>query len=269
MDTNANNGLMTKIWGPFTWTTLHSITFGYPINPTEEQKQQYKQFLELVGDTLPCKYCRISYKEFITTGCTKLTYDTMKNRNTLTRWMYDIHECVNKKLGVDYGITYDDMVNKYESYRAKCSKDKMENGCVMPLDIKKNSYEVANRKDCPIISVDIAKKFINYAKRRKLDDVYFDYLQNFTNKTLMYELENKDSELWIDRNKKCTDQIENMRINGIESIEQDGQWKGLPTIDETKLILMLCTNLNIKKLLEVSELLPMNISTEKVYKLVQ
>ena len=39
MDLNANNGLITKIWGPPAWEFLHSITFGFPISPTPEQKE--------------------------------------------------------------------------------------------------------------------------------------------------------------------------------------------------------------------------------------
>ena len=52
---NVNNGLITKIWGPGLWSALHCITFGYPVNPTEKHKQDYKRFFTIVGDILPCK----------------------------------------------------------------------------------------------------------------------------------------------------------------------------------------------------------------------
>jgi len=38
-ESNINNGLITKIWGPPTWDCLHSFTFGYPVHPTDEQKK--------------------------------------------------------------------------------------------------------------------------------------------------------------------------------------------------------------------------------------
>ena len=41
---NSNNGLITKIWGPDIWSALHSISFGYPINPSQDQKDKYKTF---------------------------------------------------------------------------------------------------------------------------------------------------------------------------------------------------------------------------------
>jgi hypothetical protein len=42
-----------------------------------------------------------------------------------------------------------------------------------------------------------------------------------------------------------------MRIDGIESLEVDGEFKGLPTLIETQLILMLCSNLTNNKLREI------------------
>ena len=44
LDDNKNNGLITKIWGPAMWESIHCIAFGYPIEPTEEQKQNYKNY---------------------------------------------------------------------------------------------------------------------------------------------------------------------------------------------------------------------------------
>ena len=32
------------IWGPYGWKFLHYLSFGYPTNPTIEQKNQYKTF---------------------------------------------------------------------------------------------------------------------------------------------------------------------------------------------------------------------------------
>ena len=38
LDDSKTNGLITKIWGPHFWETLHCVSFGYPLEPTEEQK---------------------------------------------------------------------------------------------------------------------------------------------------------------------------------------------------------------------------------------
>ena len=271
LNSNANNGMITKIWGPPTWISLHSITFGYPLNPTDEQKENYKKYFELIGDILPCKYCRISYKEFISNGCTQLTDNVMKNRHTLTRWMYDIHERVNKKLGMDYGITFDDVVRRYETYRAKCSNNIKEKGCIMPLNKKSNSYKVAKERDCPIISLDLAKRFISYAQLRQLSNDDFFYVTHFNHETLASELDNKNSELWKTRNKKCRKLIEQMRLDGLPSIETTGQWKGFPTIHELKLILMMSTNIEKDKLIDMVNNVPCHPTNQhcKIYKLIK
>ena len=36
---NNNN-----VWGPAAWTFLHTITFNYPDNPTNQDKQYYFNF---------------------------------------------------------------------------------------------------------------------------------------------------------------------------------------------------------------------------------
>ena len=121
---NINNGLMTKIWGPPAWKFLHSVTFGYPIKPTVEKKEKYRQFFTSVGDILPCGACRDSYIKFINEDGTKLTDKVMDNRESLSKWLYKIHNKVNKKLKYEYGITYDNVQNVYESYRAGNSNTK-------------------------------------------------------------------------------------------------------------------------------------------------
>lgn len=238
MDPNANNGMITKIWGPPSWVSLHSISFGYPLNPSDEQKNTYKSYFTLVGDVLPCRYCRESYKKFISEGCTKLTDDCMKNRETLSRWLYDVHEAVNKKLGIDYGVSYEDVKQRYETYRAKCTKtpDPKVKGCIVPLDKKANSYSVAQQKDCPIVPYDLVKRFVGYARKRKIDPKYFKLHIDLNNST-------RDTDVWQMRNNECKQLIEKMRSEGIDSIEQNGVWKGMPTKEETILLLMHCSNM--------------------------
>ena len=45
---------------------------------------------------LPCKYCRASFHDYL--KLQPLTYEIMGNRETFSRWMYDIHNRVNAKL---------------------------------------------------------------------------------------------------------------------------------------------------------------------------
>ena len=52
-----------KIWGPSGWLFLHTITFNYPTNPTEEDKKNYKLFFESLKNVIPCPICSEHYKE--------------------------------------------------------------------------------------------------------------------------------------------------------------------------------------------------------------
>ncbi len=266
------NGLITKIWGPHAWVTLHSIAYCYPTNPTNIDKEKYNNFYNLVGDVLPCFYCRDSYKEFIKNGNTKLDNNVLNNRESLTKWLYYVHEAVNKKLGVDYGVSYEDVTTRYNSYRASCTKsDAIEikkqdvttsKGCDAPIDRKTISYRVENTKDCPIIPLKMAKQFIKYAQLRKLDNSEFEIINGLTNDC------KQNVELWNRRNIECCDIMTNMRLHGIKSVEADGQWKDLPTIDEIKLILRVSSNISIGKLTEMVQNLP-NHDYRKIYKLVE
>lgn len=263
---NINNGLITKIWGPPAWEYLHAVTFGYPIHPTQGHKDQYLEFFKNVGNTLPCGHCRDSYKEFILSGITILDMDAMKSRDTLTKWLYLIHQQVNNKLGISYGVTFENIREKYESFRASCSKSKKVNakGCVMPLDDKAESYKKAYNKNCPLIPYDVAIYFEYYAKLRGLHNAEFKYFNNLKDKKKYCKMINdKCCDLWCQRDKECGDIIKNMRLHAIDSLEVDGPYKNLPTTEELKLILRFSSNLSIEKLSSLIEKLPFDENYSK------
>jgi hypothetical protein len=140
-DTDKNNGMMTKVWGPPGWLFLHSITFGFPHKIDADnihRVHEYAKFFNSVGNVLPCKYCRESYNEYIK----ELPIEGfLDSRNSLVTWLYLIHNRVNKKLGVSSECIppLTEVKDKYEQYRAKCKqttdKERNENlvkGCIIP-----------------------------------------------------------------------------------------------------------------------------------------
>jgi hypothetical protein len=148
-DPNAKNGMMTKVWGPAGWLFLHCVTFGYPQDPDQydvdnglpvgETRRHYYNFFREVGFILPCKYCRDSYRDF---AKEVPLANSIKNRETLTKWLHTIHNRVNNKLGMHYcDAEFNKITDRYESYRAKCkalsSEERTVNenkGCVTPAD---------------------------------------------------------------------------------------------------------------------------------------
>lgn len=107
-----------EFFGPSTWKTLHSIAFTYADNPNhptpEEEKAATNLFKSLVY-LLPCPSCRTHYEAYIT----KTPPDT-SSREALSKWVYDLHEDVNKRRKVQ-GLTYEEVKEDYTGW----TKDKM------------------------------------------------------------------------------------------------------------------------------------------------
>jgi hypothetical protein len=262
---NTNNGLITKIWGPSMWNSLHAITFGYPVEPSNEQKLNYKNYFMMLGNVLPCKYCKDSYNKFISKGSSKLTDETLTNRDALTFWGYKLHQKVNEKLNIDYCVSYEEIKNRYESYRANCSsninKNEKPKGCTIP--ITNTSYRIASKsKDAPFIPPNLVKCFINYAKKRNIDKHHF-HLYNKYKNNIDVLINNKQCDEWHKRNEECNEIIQNMRINNIKSLDSDKNFLDLPSIDELKLILRFSSNIPKKTLYGIAN----NHFGKKIYKL--
>jgi len=256
----GNEGMMPKIWGPAAWIYFHTITFNYPIQPNDKQKKWHETFFKRLGYTIPCKECANSYNRIIKKDSTKIISGIFDSRDTLTRWFYYVHEAVNKKLGVDYGITFEDVIKKYESYRSSCVN--AQNMCQL-VSNKMECFKNANNKECPLIPLKMAQQFIEYAKQRGLEEEDFIFI-NYNPNTIKL-----DHDLWYKRNKECTEIIAQMRENGIQSIEHNQPWSGYPTIPELKLIMRLSSNLSKQQLIQIIRTFP-NYDSEyrKIYKLV-
>jgi hypothetical protein len=141
------------------------------------------------------------------------------------------------------------MVEKFESFRAKCNPN--EKGCNMPLHLKAESFKHAMQKDCPVINYKLANKFRNYAEKRGIKDF------NLLEECSKYKITKKCKE-WENRNKECVEIINNMRLNAIPSLEKTGEFKDLPSISELKLISRLCSNLGKSDLENIAKKLEKN-----------
>lgn len=85
------------IWGPNLWRSLHSITFAYPNNPTNNIKQSTLSFFSTLGQLLPCEKCRLNYSQHLRTH--PLTDHVLSSRDLLMNWLIDIHNEINMLLG--------------------------------------------------------------------------------------------------------------------------------------------------------------------------
>jgi hypothetical protein len=133
-DYNSPDGMLTSIWGPPMWHSLHALSFNYPVKPTKEDKVNYYNYFQSLQFVLPCKYCRDNLKDNYKK--LKLNKSVFKSRDSLSKFVYNLHEMVNKRLGKKSDLTYNEVRDRYENFRARCidkKSSKIEKGCTNSL----------------------------------------------------------------------------------------------------------------------------------------
>jgi hypothetical protein len=149
-DYNSGDGMLVTIWGPAMWHYLHTMSFNYPVEPTSENKKHYRDFVLNLKNVLPCKYCRINLANNFKKK--PLQMCDMANRETFSRYIYELHETINRMLGKKSHLTYCDVRERYEHFRSRCTEEKpkiftfkktatrkkKEKGCTEPLYGKKS-----------------------------------------------------------------------------------------------------------------------------------
>lgn len=142
----SNDGMLTSVWGPGAWHFLHTMSFNYPTNPTCYDKRNYRNHILNLQNVLPCGKCRINLKKNF--AKLPLRLKDMRNRHTFSKYVYKLHEIINKMLGKKSGLTYNDVRERYEHFRSRCSlsekdqeeidrlarsENKIEDGCTEPI----------------------------------------------------------------------------------------------------------------------------------------
>jgi hypothetical protein len=122
-DYNSGDGMLTTAWGPAIWHYLHMMSFNYPMSPTEEDKKHYREFILSLQYVLPCKYCRMNLtKNF---ARLPLKDKDMESRETFSKYVYELHELINKMLKKNTHLSYADVRERYEHFRSRCTQDEI------------------------------------------------------------------------------------------------------------------------------------------------
>jgi hypothetical protein len=152
-DYNSGDGMLTSSWGPAMWHYLHTMSFNYPVDPTPENKKHYRDFIINLQYVLPCKYCRMNLTNNFKKKPLKMC--DMANRETFSRYIYELHELINRMLKKKSNLSYCDVRERYEHFRSRCTEEKptvfkfknsknksnksnKEKGCTEPLYGKKS-----------------------------------------------------------------------------------------------------------------------------------
>ena len=136
---NNSDGFLTSTWGPPIWHYLHTMSFNYPVHPSVADKKHYRDFILNLQYVLPCKFCRENliknFKEL------PLTLNCMTSRETFSKYIFELHELVNRMLNKHSNLTYIEVRDRYEHFRSRCNDTaskqiqdpKIEKGCTDPL----------------------------------------------------------------------------------------------------------------------------------------
>jgi len=153
---NSDYGMITYIWGPLLWHFLHIISFNYPVDPCDFNKKNnlvdhqvensYYYFIFLLQFILPCKTCRDNLKK----NLESLHFFTrkaqiMKSRESFSRFIYELHEVINKMLNKTSNLSYEQVRDFYEHFRANCSKNLNKTNDNTDKTYKKNKNDKKNK----------------------------------------------------------------------------------------------------------------------------
>jgi len=116
----SKDGMLTTVWGPGIWHFLHTISFNYPIHPTAKDKKHYRDFILQLRYVLPCGKCR----ENLVKNFKRLPLRTsdLENRDAFSRYIYQLHELINTMLHKTSGLSYEQVRERYEHFRARCKR---------------------------------------------------------------------------------------------------------------------------------------------------
>ena len=143
---DSSDGMQTSIWGPLFWTVLHLTSFNYPVHPTTQQKEDYCVWLLSMGKVLPCRYCRENFPRNLRAAGFGPT--VFRDRESFSRFVYELHNCVNRMLNKRVSLSYETIRDRYEGFRSRCLTQKQKNEIVGERGCVNEMYEGTKGKLC-------------------------------------------------------------------------------------------------------------------------
>jgi hypothetical protein len=113
--------MSSKAWGPPLWKLLHGIaeTLGNQVVPmlATDEAHEIVFLLRDVEKIMPCQLCRTHYrawrKDHPLEDIDRLRGFMLKT--AVRKWLYDLHEEVNKGKGIESGLQLEQMEEMYKA----------------------------------------------------------------------------------------------------------------------------------------------------------
>ena len=106
--------MLPSIWGPKYWFILHTSSWRYPQEPTDDDKKYMKNFIEALANlTLPCPMCRHHMREYLEKNSLD---DALVSGEKLVVYLWKFHNHVNNTRGQPEMSfeNFKQMMNNYE-----------------------------------------------------------------------------------------------------------------------------------------------------------
>jgi hypothetical protein len=125
-------------WGRSTWTYLHTLTFNYPENPSDNDKLKYYNYFKQLPEFLPCPSCASSFKIYFDYIPITAYLDDIYG---ITFWLYTIHFIVNSKLKKK-NTDFLDVIKLYLPNKTSCSTQiiNLSGKCTKPSTSLPNKF---------------------------------------------------------------------------------------------------------------------------------
>lgn len=153
----SSNGIKTSFWGPNAWNFLFSTIAGsYPIkydHTNKDHQRRVRGFIQqftALKETLPCIYCRQSYARFLKE---LPIHDYLESRAHMMKWLYLLHDKVNKKLIAQEEECYQSELEKLKMLRT----DKKISSSKYSLKANALAKEIKTTKSSPPFISVVAK----------------------------------------------------------------------------------------------------------------
>jgi Erv1 / Alr family len=90
-------------WGPVFWRLLHGMAEHVGNVPMPglrgDEMRAWKVVLTTLDRALPCEHCRDHLKGYVSQHPINIPDDYSQGRDYIRRWLYELHEDVNGRLG--------------------------------------------------------------------------------------------------------------------------------------------------------------------------
>ena len=137
---STHHHMNSRLFGPVFWSFLHLNAAQY--KPTLRNAKIQFNFIRNFHEFLPCDECKTHYKAHIKK---LLTNSCLESREAYEKFIYDLHETVNRHVGNPPGPSFAEVQKKYRSCEAASCQQQQQKD-----DSTDDSSSTASNRSCAI-----------------------------------------------------------------------------------------------------------------------